>query len=406
MAKILYISLTGMTESLGESQVVQYLLELVKHHTIFLLSFEKPVNKEKYKQMQEVLDKANIKWKYYEYSNRYGMLSTAIQMILAILFVSKWIRKERIQVIHARSLIPALIGVFIKKIFNVKLLFDIRGFAIDEKIMDGRLKPDSLLTRFMKKVEANVYKNSDHVVTLTHASKPIIEEKYAVKARDITVIPTCANVELFKPIPLTEKIALKRTMGFDEDDYIILRNGSLNSSYDFDGELKLFAELAMLDDKIKFLFLNQGQHKHIKATLEKYKIDKNRYEIHAVDFDQVSRYLHLADLLIFLVNPTFAKQASLPTKFAEVVSCHLYSVTTRYGDMEYYFNGHRIGVLLDLDEVHGETKKTAIKILNFIEKSQNSQFEKEQDFKTLFSQHFSREIAVERYQRIYDDLIK
>src|SRR3990167_4083059 len=214
MAKILYISLTGMTESLGESQVVQYLLELAKNNIIYLLSFEKPVEKAKFEIMKKRLQSVDIKWKFFEYSNRYGLLSSGSQIVLAFFILVKWIKKEHIQIIHARSLIPAVIGMLLKKCFKVKLLFDIRGFAIDEKIMEGRLKENSTLTRWLKKLEAVIYKNADHIVTLTRASKPILVNQYNVKEKNISVIPTCANKAFFKPMSLSEKLTHKLAEGF------------------------------------------------------------------------------------------------------------------------------------------------------------------------------------------------
>lgn len=404
MAKILYISLTGMTEPLGESQVVQYLLELAKNNTIYLLSFEKPTDKAAYKTMQAKLATASIQWKFLEYSNRYGVLSSAWQIFLAVFISGKWVKSEKIQIVHARSLIPAVMGMCLRTILGVKLLFDIRGFAIDEKIQEGRLKPESFLTRFLKKLEAYIYKKSDHIVTLTHASKPIIAEKYAVDANNITVIPTCANLELFKPLPTSEKSALKNGLGFSENDIVIMHNGSLNSWVDFEAEMALFKQIALLEEKAKLLILNKGQHDLIHSFLDKYQIQKDQYKIFSVPFDQVGRYLNCADVCVFFIKPSFAKQASAPTKFAELVACHLHSITnTEYGDMEYYLHSHRVGLLLNLHDVHADTKAQAIKALNFIKQTSHSDVE---DFNRLFDQHFSRQIAVERYEDIYDDLIK
>lgn len=404
MAKILYISLTGMTEPLGESQVVQYLLELAKNNTIYLLSFEKPTDKSTCKKMQEKLSAASIQWKFFEYSNRYGVLSSAWQIFLAVFIAGKWVKEEKIQVVHARSLIPAVMGMCLRTLLGIKLLFDIRGFAIDEKIQEGRLKPGSFLTRFLKKLESYIYKKSDHIVTLTHASKPIIAEKYAVDTDHITVIPTCANLELFKPLPTREKSIVKSELGFAEDDIVIMHNGSLNSWVDFEAEIALFKQIALLEKKAKFLILNKGQHELIQDYLNTYQIEKDQYKIFSVPFDEVGRFLNAADVCIFFIKPSFAKQASAPTKFAELVACHLYSITnTEYGDMEYYLNSHRVGLLLNLREVHANPHAQAIKTLDFIKQSSPTQAD---DFDHLFSQHFSRQIAVERYEDIYDDLIK
>lgn len=406
MANILYISLTGMTEPLGESQVVQYLLDLSQQHTIFLLSFEKSKDKLKYEAMQKRLTNANIQWKFLEYSNRYGVLSTGWQMTKALFLSSQWTRTKNIQIIHARSIIPATIGMLLKKFFNVKLLFDIRGFAIDEKILEGRLKTSSLLSRFLKKLELYLYQHSDHVVTLTHISKPIIHEKYGVKAQDITVIPTCANIHLFQKISPLEKNILKERIGFAKDDRIVLHHGSLNGGIDFAASLKLFAQLAQLDAQIRFLFLNKDQHPLILSQLAQYPIKKSHYQILSIDYDQVSQYLNIADICVFFIKSSFAKLASAPTKFAELMACHLPVVTnTQYGDMEYYLNAYQVGILLDLPKVHADPQDAALKVIEFIKRTQNNKANHTQDFSQLFETHFSKEIAVKKYDAIYHQLI-
>lgn len=406
MATILYISLTGMTEALGESQVIQYLLELAKKNKIYLLSFEKPTSIEKYATIQKRLNASGIEWKYLSYSNRYGVFSSGFQMISAFFILRKWIKEKKITIIHARSLIAAMIGWSLKKTTNTKLLFDIRGFAIDEKIVEGRLKPNSLLSKILKRIEAFIYKQADHVVTLTHVSKPIIVEKYNVVDENITVIPTCTNSALFKVLSIEDKIKLRESMGFAEKDVIIIHNGSLNGGVDFEAEIKLFQQLAMLNQDIKFIFLNQGQHDLIQTYLNNYNFNQANYKILSAEFNHVHHYLNLADLGVFFIKPIFAKQASAPTKFAEYVACHLYSVTNKhYGDLEYYFNNYQVGLLLELDEVHHAPKAAADKVLNYISTLKNKSVDTKQTFNELLSEHFSKQIAVERYQHIYNQLI-
>lgn len=402
MSRAIYISMTGMTEALGESQVVQYILELAKNNTIFLLSYEKPTDPQKYIRMKKKLNDAGIQWKYFKYSNRFGILSTSWQISCGFFTLVKWIKVEKIQLVHTRSLVPAVIGMLLKLFFKTKLLFDIRGFAIDEKIMDGRLKEKSWLTSFLKKLEIKVFRKADHIVTLTHVSKPIIAKKYVVGEKNITVIPTCANVELFKPVTLTEKLILKEQLGFSQDDVIILHNGSLNGWVDFDAELKLFKQLSLLKRNIKFLFLNKGQHDLIRSFINKYELESSLCKIVGVDFDQVIKYLNISDLCVFFIKPSFAKQASAPTKFAELVASHLYSVTnTNYGDMTYYLNSYNVGLLVDLAELHADPKYAAEKVISFLESSPKND---NSDFSSLFSKHFSKQVAVERYQEIYCQL--
>lgn len=406
MAKVLYISLNGMTEPLGESQVIQYLLELAKYHSMHLLSFEKAQDQSQYLAMQQRLTEAGIQWRYLIYSNRYGIFSTLFQLISAFFVLRKLIKSEHIDMIHSRSFVPGVMGLILKKIYGVKLIFDIRGFALDEKIIDGRLREKAFVTKVLKKIEKKLYQDADHIVTLTHASRPIIEEQYQVSAANITVIPTCANGNIFKQMSAGEKKLFKLKCGFQLDDIIILHNGSLNGWVDFIGQLKLFVELAQISPKIKFLFLNRGQHDQILDYLKQYRFSEDRYKIVTAHFTEVYQFLNITDLCIFFIKPSFAKLASNCTKFAELIACRTPSISNLYyGDMEYYLKQFALGLPLDLKEVHRNPPQVAKQIYDFLSHYKEQLPEKEHLHEQLFTQHFSLEVGVGRYLKLYDTLI-
>lgn len=395
-----------MTEPLGESQVLEYLLDLVKSNSIYLLSFEKPTDKSKFQKTEALLNKAGIQWEYLKYSNQYGIFSSLLQILKALSKISKIAKKEKIQIVHTRSLIPAVMGLLTKKLFKTKLIFDIRGFAIDEKILEGRLQANSWLTRRLKNLEAYLYKKADHIVTLTHASKPIIKKNYHINDKSITVIPTCANVEIFKPIDDLEKNSIKAKLGFSKDDPIVLHNGSLNSWVDFEAEIKLFEQLSYINPRVNFLFLNKGQHDLIKSHLKNSHLPANRCTIISAELKEIPLYLNIADICVFFIKPSFAKQASAPTKFAEMVACHLPAISnSQYGDMEYYLNSYAVGLLFNLADVHNHPDIVADKVINFITNNKKTSPPRE-CFEHLVTNHFSKKVAVERYQSIYDSLAR
>lgn len=405
MANVLYISHTGMTEALGESQVIQYVIKLAEKNNMSILSFEKPVDLEKYDAMKKRLSALNIDWKYYTYSNRFGLLSTVKQMIQAFFYLLKKIKRDHIEIIHARSLIPAVIGVLAKKIFKIKLLFDIRGFAIDEKIFDGSLSEGTIKTRVLKTIETSSYRAADAIVTLTHISKPIIEKKYGALPEIITVIPTCVNSAIFYPVLENEKAQLKEELGFSSEDFLMLRTGSVNAWCDFASEAKLMNALSEKNETIKFLIVNNSQHGLIRDMLKSYPLVQARAKILSAEYHQMPAYISACDLCLFLVKPVPAKKASAPTKFAEMVACHVFGVTNRgYGDLEYYLKDYSVGALVDLEEIYVTPEKTAEKLMPVIANIKQHTRDHRADYDALVVEHFSKEIAIQKYQMLYDVL--
>jgi len=403
MANILYISLTGMTEPLGRSQVLEYLVDLSQDNTIYLISFEREHDLDKVDEIKALLDSYNIEWHYMVYSNKYGVASTVGQMFSAVRLGSKLIKTHTIDIIHARSMIPATMGLILKKWYGVKLLFDIRGFAIDEKVDSGRLKKDTFLYKILKKLDNYLYKASDHIVTLTHVAKEILEKTLDIEKKKITVIPTCANKKIFIPIHKDETKRFKESLGYAEHEKIILHTGTVSLWYDFEKELILVREMMEQDESLHFLVLNKNEKEFIEQMFLRYQMPKNRVKVSSSSFDEVYKYLNMADASLFFIKPSFSKQASAPTKFAENVACHLPSITNgNVGDMGYYLRKYPVGMLVEIKTLDTTLKKTASKLLSNI----HSNNFKPEAFDRLFSEHFDKDMAVKKYGEIYNKLVE
>ncbi len=396
MNKILYISLTGMTEPLGRSQVLEYLIDLSKKgNDFYLISFEREKDLKDIEEVKKIIEENNIKWEYFIYKkNKFKQLKEIYKVVKHIKKLNK---KENFQIFHTRSFLPTLIG-FLSKRKNIKIIFDIRGFWIDEKLDSGRMK-STFLYKILKKIDDYLYKNADHVVTLTHKAKDILSENLKIHNEKITVIPTCANKEIFQKIDNFEKEKIRKEFNFTNDDILLIHTGTVSGWYDFDKELKLIKYLINKNENIKFIILNKNEHDFINKKLQEYKIDKSKVILKSVPFEKVSQFLNISDYSIFFIKPSYSKQASAPTKFAENVACHLPSITNKgVGDMEYYLTQYKVGKLIDLENINYEEYE---EILKFIEKPDIN----ENDFEKLFNEHFDKKMAVKKYDNIYKRLI-
>jgi len=398
MAKVLYLSLTGMTEPLGRSQVLEYLIDLSGENTICLISFERAHDLGHVDEIKDLIKKHRIEWHYLTYSNRYGVASTVWQIVQAIRLGSKLIKEHTVDIVHARSMIPASMGLVLKKLYGVKLLFDIRGFAIDEKVDSGRMQKSSLLYKLLKKLDDYLYKASDHIVTLTHAAKEILHKTLGVPEEKVTVIPTCANKEVFRVVEEEQNKAFKSSLGYAENDKIVLHTGTVSGWYDFEAEVRLVEAMMKLDEDVRFLVLNKNEHPYVERVLEKYSFQRERVNVSSCSFDEVHKYLNIADASLFFIKPSYSKQASAPTKFAENVACRLPSVTNSgVGDMGYYLEQYKVGMAVDLETLDENLEKVACDVIGLMKKYSVD----EGDFRRLFEEHFDKAMAVRKYQHIY-----
>ncbi len=398
--KILYISLTGLSEPLGRSQVLEYLINLSDENKIHILSFEREDDAASIEEIKSIVESNNIEWKYYFYSNKYGVISTVWQILRAVFFGSRLIIKCKIKLIHARSMIPAAIGLILKYLHGVKLLFDIRGFSIDEKLDSGRLSQTSFLFNALKKIDNHLYCSSDHIVTLTHKAKKILIGKN-VHPDAITVIPTCASKTFFKVIGNVEKNKFKRALGYSVNDRVIIHTGTVSGWYDFDSEVKLIKEIMKRNQDVHFLIVNKKEHLFIKQVIGKYKLNQKKVKIVSASFDEMYKYLNIADCSLFFITPSYSKLASMPTKFAENIACHLPSVTnTEIGDVDFYMKNYNVGYLVDLKKLDDNLFSIAKQISIMIENNGDNKSE----YDRLFRKYFDKSIAVYNYKNIYNSI--
>ena len=136
---VLYISYDGMLEPLGQSQVLSYLKSLEDGRRIHLISFEKTIDwvdaTSRELTIQQIAD-AGIIWHPLRYHKRPSALATAWDIFIGIVVGAWLIGRYKLSIVHARSYVPSVIALALKRLTKVKYIFDMRGFWADERV-DG-----------------------------------------------------------------------------------------------------------------------------------------------------------------------------------------------------------------------------------------------------------------------------
>ncbi len=329
MGKILYISYDGMTDQLGQSQVIPYLIGLSKAgHDITLISFEKePVLKKKKKVIDELLSLNNIHWRPLLYTKRPPVLSTMFDLNSMKALAVKLHKKDHFDIVHCRSYIAAITGLFMKRNFGIKFIFDMRGFWADERIDGGLWKMSNQLYRsiyrYFKYKEREFFTEADYIISLTDAGKAEIANILKPQLpRPIKVIPCCSDIELFskKAVNSDLKDRFIKEMGIQKEDFILSYLGAIGTWYMLDEMLQFFASMLLKMPHAKFLFItNESPSSILKAAMAK-GIAADRIIIREAARSEVPAMLDCSHLAIFFIRPTYSKIASSPTKLGEIMS--------------------------------------------------------------------------------------
>ena len=405
--KVLFISYDGMTDPLGQSQVIPYLQGLSKAgYKIFLISCEKEQVYHQNKQfIQNLLDKSSISWIPLNYTKNPPVLSTLLDVIKMRRAAKKLHKAEGIDMVHTRAGVPALIGLWMKKTMGVKFLNDIREFYADSRVEGGMWDKKNLLYRtiykFFAKQESEQVKQSDGIVCLTYAAEKIIKTWPEYKATiPLEVIPCSADLALFDYSKVDEKeqAALKAELNISPDDFVISYLGSIGGWYLTTEMLQFCKLLSKRIPAAKFLFISPHRHEEIKAIAAEYEIPANKVLVKKASRVQVPTLLSLSSYSIFFIKPCYSKQSSSPTKHGEIMAMGIPVITNGgVGDVEEIVKTTNSGIV-----INEFTDMVFEQAINEIEnkKTYDAASIRQGAFKW-----YSLENAIEKYSRIYKAIL-
>src|SRR5262249_43276453 len=155
------------------------------------------------------LSASGIEWHRLRYHKRPSLPATAFDVAAGVRFGRRVIQQKKIDMVHARSHIPALIALRLKRRLGVKMIFDVRGLMAEEYIDAGHWKPNSAAAAITKKMEARALSTTDGLVTLTDALWLEMQAWPSLKSRQGAhqTIPCSIEPDAF---PFVQHAGLKR----------------------------------------------------------------------------------------------------------------------------------------------------------------------------------------------------
>ena len=149
MPKVLYVSYDGLTDPLGQSQILPYVIELSRQGFSFiLLSCEKPAAYKKNRGIIENLLKGtNVDWVPISYTKKPPVLSSMYDYWRLKRKALSLHQIHNFKLIHCRGSLVSLIGNWMKELYKVKFIYDMRGFWADERVEGGLWDLNNIIYR-------------------------------------------------------------------------------------------------------------------------------------------------------------------------------------------------------------------------------------------------------------------
>ncbi|HUC80445.1 MAG TPA: glycosyltransferase [Flavisolibacter sp.] len=367
--RILYITYDGLTDPLGQSQILPYIKGLEKKGYEFtILSFEKKARFTRdQKMIQSLLEGTNIRWVPLPFTTSPPLLSKfydAVRMRTKAVSLHK---KYHFDMVHCRSYISADVGLHLKQRYGVKFFFDMRGFWADEKKDGGHWRTDHPVLKrvyqYYKNKEKQYLQHADYVISLTNAGKKELSGWSSYnQSVPLSVIPCCADMDLFSLTDQQQKQQGREALGIAADRLVFSYLGSVGMWYMLEEMLQFFAQVKKSYPNALLLFVTHSDHDMIRSKMQEAGLHQNDMMIMEVPRKEVPMVIKASDINISFIKPVYSKISSSPTKLGEVLSMGIPVIcNSGVGDVEEIVSKANAGYVLH--EFHEAAFQQAIEAI-------------------------------------------
>lgn len=390
-----------MTDPLGQSQVIPYLIGLSKSgYQITLLSCEK---RDKFEAQGEfianLLKTHNIKWEHIFFTSSPPILAKFYDLNKLKRKAIKLHKSTHFSLVHCRSYVSAAVGYYLKKKFGIKFLFDIRGFWVDERVDGGlwNLKNPIYKQAYKtyKKKEANYIAEADTIVSLTENGKLEMQKWASYRNSPIDVIPCCADYELFSLQTKEEQTISKADLGFQQNDFVVSYLGSIGTWYMLNEMLDFFKIIKKEYSNAKFLFVTNGEEATILSSAKQKGISSADIKIVNAKRKEVPKFIKASNISLSFIKPAYSKKSSSPTKLGELLAMGIPVICNRkIGDVDQIILNAKGGLLIE-DFSNKSYEEAVASLPQYLANYSSG------EIRELSKKYYDLNDGVEKYKKIY-----
>jgi glycosyltransferase involved in cell wall biosynthesis len=403
-AHVLYITYDGLLDPLGQSQILPYFESIAaRHGGALLVSFEKHEKLRSLgEQMKLELESKNISWYPTRFTSGSWIVWKIWDFLKMILMSLRLVKIHQVRVVHARGHLGAITGGLAKFLFGSKLIFDFRGLWVDERVDKGgwnlsRVSHRLQFTLF-KMFERAILSKSDHVVVLTNAVVAEVVRIGGLERDRITVIPCCADFDLYKLACDQRRIAARAALGIQTDDIVIGYLGSVGNMYLVDRFLTFVRYIGLVNPFIQVLVLTPDIDLFVSKLNQFADSEaKTNFIFRSASRDEVAMFAPAFNFLVSFIKPSYARIGASPTKIAEAFAMGIPVVTNHgIGDLSELVPSLRGGVVLNVYDDE-EMRTVARQVMRWDRRARL-------ELRDQARIRLGLEVAQARYREVYDSI--
>jgi glycosyltransferase involved in cell wall biosynthesis len=336
MTRVLYVSQTGMTEPLGQSQVVAYLERLAAKGVDYDLVSMEPAGTQpaRVEEVRDRLDRSGICWHPLERASTQRLSRKAFEAARLGFRTVAYAARRRPDIVHARAHFPGAIADAVASITpGSRFLFDCRGLLGDQYVDVGHWTEQRLEYRMLKAWERRAFRRADGLVVLTKALERWLDDEGLLRPETPrAVIPCCVDTRRFVPDDDARR-AVRADLGVAERT-LVAYSGGLGAWYLEDEMAAFLGHLRRHRSDVALLAMTRTPTERFRRLLGERGFGERDVFFRTIPPENMHRMIAAADVGLSLIKPSFSVIGTSPTKLAEYLSCGLIGVANEgVGDL-------------------------------------------------------------------------
>jgi glycosyltransferase involved in cell wall biosynthesis len=338
MQTALYICYFGSEQPLVHTQVLPYLRRVAASGVkVHLLTYETGAVADPGR--RDAIEAGGIRWHWLRYHKRPSLLATGYDVFAGVVYSALLVLRHRIDIVHARSHVAGAMGLALKRLLGVKLIFDFRGLMAEEYVDNGVWAENSAGFRLVKWAERALLARADRVVVLTGKLKAMLIGAPSVDPAKIYVIPCCIDLSHYPEREPSDSAGLTKRI-------TLAYAGSATGRYMLREMIGFFKVLQDRSDcPAHFLVITRTDRSVVQRAFLECGIDSACYSIVPATPEEVPGLLSTADIGISFIRPSRALAGATPTKIGEYLAAGLPVVSsTGVGDSDGILVAENVGI--------------------------------------------------------------
>lgn len=314
-----------------------------------------------------------------------------------LLFLRRFVKKNKIDVIHAWCTPAGAIGYYLSKWTGKPLIIDSYEPHAEAMVENGTWSAQGKAFRILFRLEKKMSHHAQHLIAASQHMKKYAREKYQLEKSNMPVKPACTDLQLFQPDQNKSQSRINK--GLPPGTWMVYA-GKFGGIY-LEDEVIAFAahvQKNVIPD-LSILLLTSTPEEQIHSWCVKHHFPMSNVFVRFVPFEEVPQWMALADFAITPVKSVPSKKCCTPIKDGEYWACGLpVVISPGISDDSDIIAQSGWGVVCDFtqEKEFAEAGKKLLALLS--NKNDPGQI---QAIRSLATTHRNFEIARKIYREIY-----